>query len=61
MMNYAVWLKEEKKSPYFRLISAEGLTMAKMIAKDLAQRCKLELVGVSPFDGETEIDKARKE
>lgn len=49
MANYAIWLKGRRKLPYFRLISAEGLTVAKMIAQDLAWRNKIALIGVSPF------------
>lgn len=51
MNDYAVWAKEGEKSMFFRLISAEGLDVAKIIAKDLAWRSEVKLVGISPFDG----------
>ena len=46
MTRWFAWFKEEDKVPHFRLLIAESLEMAEMIANDLASRDKTKLVGV---------------
>ena len=46
MTRWFAWFKEEDKVPHFRLLIAESLEMAGMIANDLASRDKTKLVGV---------------
>ena len=46
MTRWFAWFKGNGKVPHFRLVLAESLEVAEMMANDLANRDKLKLIGV---------------
>ena len=46
MTRWFAWFKREGKVPHFRLLIAESLEMAEMMANDLVSRDKIKLIGI---------------
>ena len=46
MTKWLAYFKGKEKRPYFRLVAAEGMHTAEMMAGELANRDKIELIGV---------------
>ena len=46
LTKWFAYYKQGDKRPYFRLVAAEGLAVAELMAGELANRDKIELVGI---------------